>query len=43
MDVLSSIEEDEIKMLFNDQSSPVLLTPVNDKNYTCVVMPMRTV
>ena len=43
MDVLSSIEEEEIKMHFNNQSSPALLTPVNDKNYTCVVMPMRKV
>ena len=44
MDVLSSIEEEEeIKIFFKDQISPVLLTPVNDKNYTCVVMPMRTV
>lgn len=42
MDVLSSIEEEEIKMSFNDHRSPVLLAPMNDNDYTCVVMPMRT-
>ena len=41
LDVLSSIGENEIKMSFKDQNSPVLLGPKEDEKYQCVVMPMR--
>lgn len=41
LDALNTIEEDEIKISFKDQNSPVLLGPKNDQDYQCVVMPMR--
>lgn len=41
LDVLSSINENEVRMSFKDQNSPVLLGPKDDEKYKCVVMPMR--
>lgn len=41
MDVLSAIKEDEIDLDLKDQLSPGVLRPNADKNYTCVIMPMR--
>ena len=41
LDVLSSIGENEVRMSFKDQNSPVLLGPKDDEKYRCVVMPMR--
>jgi DNA polymerase-3 subunit beta len=40
-DVLNAITDDEVDFEINDQLSPGLMRPHNDKNYTCVVMPMR--
>lgn len=40
-DVLTAIKDEEIDFEINDQLSPGLMRPHNDKNYTCVVMPMR--
>lgn len=40
-DVLSSMTEDTINFEMNDQLSPGMMRPVSDKNYTCIVMPMR--
>ncbi len=41
LDVLASIDENEVRMSFKDQNSPVLLGPKDDEKYRCVVMPMR--
>lgn len=41
LDVLSAIGENEVRMSFKDQNSPVLLGPKEDEKYKCVVMPMR--
>lgn len=40
-DVLQSMQDPEIDFEINDQLSPGLMRPHNDKTYTCVVMPMR--
>lgn len=40
-DVLSSITDESVDFEINDQLSPGLLRPHNDRSYTCVVMPMR--
>jgi DNA polymerase-3 subunit beta len=41
LDVLGSMNEDVVQLELNDQLSPGLVRPQNDKSYTCVVMPMR--
>jgi DNA polymerase-3 subunit beta len=41
LDVLGSFEDDGVDLSLNDQLSPGMLRPMNDKSYTCVVMPMR--
>ena len=41
LDVLNSFEGDEVAIELNDQLSPSLMRPADDKSYTCVVMPMR--
>ena len=41
LDVLNSIEEDEVNIELNDQLSPGLIRPTTDKDYTCIIMPMR--
>ncbi|MCB0390935.1 MAG: DNA polymerase III subunit beta [Bdellovibrionales bacterium] len=41
LDVLSSIDEDEVSFELKDQLSPGLMRPNSDKDYTCVIMPMR--
>ncbi len=40
-DVLNNMTFDEVDFEFNDQVSPGVIRPHDDKNYTCVVMPMR--
>jgi DNA polymerase-3 subunit beta len=40
-DVLNAIADEEVDFEINDQLSPGLMRPHNDKTYTCVVMPMR--
>ena len=41
LDVLNSFNEEHVDLALNDQISPVLIRPGNDKSYTCIVMPMR--
>ena len=41
LDVLSSMHDDVVRIELNDQLSPGLVRPHEDKTYTCVVMPMR--
>lgn len=41
LDILNSFEEDSLALELDGQLSPGLIRPKNDKNYTCVVMPMR--
>lgn len=40
-EVLGAIQDTSVDFEINDQLSPGLLRPHNDKSYTCVVMPMR--
>jgi len=40
-DVLQVIQDEDVDLEINDQLSPGLMRPHSDKNYTCVVMPMR--
>lgn len=41
MDILNCCDANQVDIQLNDQLSPGLLRPHNDKSYTCVVMPMR--
>ncbi len=41
MDVLTSIDEDEVSLDLKDQLSPGVMRPKANKDYTCVIMPMR--
>lgn len=41
LDVLASMKDDVVRVELNDQLSPGLVRPQDDKSYTCVVMPMR--
>jgi len=41
LDVISSMTDDVVSFEFNDQLSPVLLLPHQDRSYTCLIMPMR--
>ena len=41
LDVLGSFDDEAVSLQLNDQASPGLMRPKNDKKYTCVVMPMR--
>ncbi len=41
MDILNTIQDEEIDLELNDQLSPGILRPASDSSYTCVVMPMR--
>jgi DNA polymerase-3 subunit beta len=41
IDILNSIEDDDVKLELNDQLSPGIIRPESDLHYTCVVMPMR--
>ncbi len=41
LDVLGSMKDEMVQIELNDQLSPGLVRPHNDKSYTCVVMPMR--
>lgn len=40
-DILQNIEEENIYFSYTTPQSPVIITPEKDKNYLCVVMPMR--
>ena len=41
MDVLNSIDDDEVDLNLKDQLSPGVVRPQADSQYTCVIMPMR--
>jgi DNA polymerase-3 subunit beta len=41
LDVLSSMEDEDVNIELKDQLSPGLMRPNTDQNYTCVIMPMR--
>lgn len=41
LDVLTSMQDEIVRMEINDQLSPGLIRPNEDSTYTCVVMPMR--
>lgn len=41
LEVLTSMQDEVVRLDFNDQLSPGLIRPHNDTSYTCVVMPMR--
>lgn len=41
LDILNSFDGDSLALELDGQLSPGLIRPDNDKNYTCVVMPMR--
>src|SRR3989339_663413 len=41
IDVLKNVDEDEIYMELSNALTPALIRPVKDKDYICVVMPMR--
>jgi DNA polymerase-3 subunit beta len=41
VDVLKNVDENEVVFELTNSLNPVLIRPVNDKNYLCVIMPMR--
>jgi DNA polymerase-3 subunit beta len=41
IDILKNVDENFVYFELTNSLNPALLTPVNDKNYLCVVMPMR--
>ena len=41
MDVLNSIDDEEVDLNLKDQLSPGVVRPQADSQYTCVIMPMR--
>ena len=42
MDILKNVDEESVNFNLSNALTPALLTPEGDKNYLCVVMPMRT-
>jgi DNA polymerase-3 subunit beta len=41
IDILKNVDDTHVIFNLTNSLNPVLVTPVNDKNYLCVVMPMR--
>ncbi|MCB4792234.1 MAG: DNA polymerase III subunit beta [Elusimicrobia bacterium] len=41
IDIFKNIDEDELYFELTSSLNPAVVRPVNDKNYICVVMPMR--
>lgn len=41
LDILETIDEEDINMEITDELSPTVLTPMDRSDYMCVVMPMR--
>ena len=41
MDILKNVDDDQVFFELSNSVTPALITPVKDKNYLCVVMPMR--
>ena len=42
LDVLKIIKKENTIIKFNDPLNPVIITPDGDKNYTYILMPVRT-
>lgn len=40
-DILQNIEDSNVQFSYTTSQNPVVLTPENNENYICVVMPMR--
>ena len=41
IDILKNADEDQVAVELTNSLNPALIRPFNDKNYLCVVMPMR--
>jgi DNA polymerase-3 subunit beta len=41
IDILKNVDSDFVHFELTTSLNPALVTPVNDKNYLCVIMPMR--
>jgi DNA polymerase-3 subunit beta len=41
VDSISAIDGDEVVIKIKDKDSPVTITPIDDDEYTCVIMPME--
>ena len=41
LDVLNVLDEERVALELTDDTSPGILKPAEDKNYKCVVMPMK--
>ena len=41
VDSISAIDGEEVVIKIKDKDSPVTITPINDDEYTCVIMPME--
>ncbi len=41
MDILKNVDDDQVYFELSNALTPALITPTKDKNYLCVVMPMR--
>ncbi len=41
LDILNSFDDEDVQIHLNDRLSPGLIKPCHDKDYTCIVMPMR--
>ena len=41
LDILNVVEEEEVKLMFLDESSPGEIRPLEDKNYFFIIMPMK--
>jgi len=41
IDILKNVDEEFVNFELTNSLNPALLSPLNDKNYLCVVMPMR--
>jgi DNA polymerase III subunit beta len=41
IDILTHIETDQVKLVFDGPLDPGVITPLDDNTYTCIAMPMR--
>ena len=41
LDPLKAIEDDKVKLLMNGPNLPMKISPLNDNNYTFLVLPVR--
>jgi DNA polymerase III sliding clamp (beta) subunit (PCNA family) len=41
MDILKATDKDEVVFSMSDPLKPVLMKPVGNDGYVCVIMPMR--